>query len=439
MADTINQFGKGIALNCGFDLGAKTLLDSRCVVKDKEELEAIPDIQRANGLIVWVQDDKKLMVWDEPNSQWQQVMDSDLWDVINEMIDEHNSEFHTFVNNRNFYTFNQGFSEGSKYIEQNARYEVPYTIGGLKAGTDIRNMSLRDILMSVIMPFTPPTLILYKSDKIVARGVSSKLTLGVNSLIQLNGGYNYMSVVYVEGDINVSSDVSVLIDDNEVGTIPMDYIKNEKGGLSVDFTFPDDFRLNQKHTLGVKATCEEVTDTTKPWYGWSGHEVSHTKEFIIALSLHTLGVADFTAVYDDTSFIQAISDNDTSTIHSISDTKYPSKGATDTYLSNYSFKITKGTTNRYYFHSCCPVTKMSYVDSDGGTIVLYDREAGTSQCVIGKRKLVYDNYPAFNNLIVYDYVLPQITPTADIEVIVNFASYEEIEYDEESDEPEPEL
>ena len=60
----INQFGKGIALNCGFDLGAQQLLDSRSIVADRTELEAIPNIRRANGLLVWIQDKKKLVAWD---------------------------------------------------------------------------------------------------------------------------------------------------------------------------------------------------------------------------------------------------------------------------------------------------------------------------------------------------------------------------------------
>lgn len=55
-----------MALNCGSDLGAKSLLDSRSIEKDAAELYAIPDIRRANGLLVWIQDEKKLVAWDEP-------------------------------------------------------------------------------------------------------------------------------------------------------------------------------------------------------------------------------------------------------------------------------------------------------------------------------------------------------------------------------------
>ena len=73
MTETINQFGKNIALNCGFDLGAKSLLDSRSIVKNAAELDAIPDIRRANGLLVWIQDEKKLVAWDEPGQAWVEV------------------------------------------------------------------------------------------------------------------------------------------------------------------------------------------------------------------------------------------------------------------------------------------------------------------------------------------------------------------------------
>ncbi len=433
MADTINQFGKGIALNCGFDLGAKTLLDSRCVVKDEEELETIPDIQRANGLLVWVQDDKKLMAWDEPNGQWQQVIDSDVWDVINEMIDEHYSEFHHFENEKKQY-----HCGAAVYHDTNVRNETPYTIGGLKAGTDISSMSLRDIVMSVVMPFTPPTFILYLTTLQTTRLSCSYMNVSVPYLLQSisSGGNNEIFVAYSEGDINVSGDVTLMIDDDEVGTIPMDYIKNDQSsGLSFKYTFPSDFRLNKKHKIGVKAVCEEVTDTTKPYYGWSGHEVSRFEDWNIALSPYASGTDDITGVYKCSTFKQAIKDNNTSEIVNMEDDNYPLKGGNNTYFTNYTFKISKGTTNRYYLRSCCPVTKISYVDSERQTIVLYDREEGTSQCVIGRRKLS-NSYPAFNNLLVYDYVLPQITPTADISVSVSFASYEEIEYDE-SDAPLP--
>lgn len=67
---TINQFGSGVSMSCGFDLGAKTLMDSRCLVKDETELNAIPDIQRANGLLVWVQDETALYAWDAVSSSW---------------------------------------------------------------------------------------------------------------------------------------------------------------------------------------------------------------------------------------------------------------------------------------------------------------------------------------------------------------------------------
>ena len=67
---TINQFGLGVSMSCGFDLGAKTLMDSRCLVKDETELNAIPDIQRANGLLVWVQDETALYAWDAVSSSW---------------------------------------------------------------------------------------------------------------------------------------------------------------------------------------------------------------------------------------------------------------------------------------------------------------------------------------------------------------------------------
>ena len=76
MAGTINGFCKGTQMNAGFDLGAQLLLDSRCLAKDLEELNNMPAIRRANGLTVWVQDERRLYAWDEPAAQWTPVGDT---------------------------------------------------------------------------------------------------------------------------------------------------------------------------------------------------------------------------------------------------------------------------------------------------------------------------------------------------------------------------
>ena len=54
-----SYFGKGISLAAGFDLGAKTALDSRSVVKTIEERDAHADNNRAyEGMLVYVEADK---------------------------------------------------------------------------------------------------------------------------------------------------------------------------------------------------------------------------------------------------------------------------------------------------------------------------------------------------------------------------------------------
>ena len=75
MAET--RFGEGIALNCGFDLGAKQLLDNRSVVASKDALEAIPNYQRASGLLVWVEGEKRLYAWDEAGKAFVKVCGCD--------------------------------------------------------------------------------------------------------------------------------------------------------------------------------------------------------------------------------------------------------------------------------------------------------------------------------------------------------------------------
>ncbi len=144
MAETINQFGKNIAMNCGFDLGAKSLLDSRSIVKDAAELDAIPDIRRANGLLVWVQDEKKLMAWDEPGHAWVEVS-GDKFDSteIEKKIEELESKVSADI-------------DTDDYFLDDKDYKLTTTHGGLTAGTNIRGWKLKDILKKVLFPFQAP-------------------------------------------------------------------------------------------------------------------------------------------------------------------------------------------------------------------------------------------------------------------------------------------
>lgn len=73
MAETTSQFGKGTALNCGFDLGARSLLDSREIAGSGEELDSMPDIRKADGLKVRRKDTKELVVWDAETRSWRPV------------------------------------------------------------------------------------------------------------------------------------------------------------------------------------------------------------------------------------------------------------------------------------------------------------------------------------------------------------------------------
>lgn len=164
MAIPINQFGKNIALNCGFDLGAKSLLDSRSIVKDAAELDAIPDIRRANGLLVWVQDEKKLVAWDEPGQAWVEVS-GDKFDSteIEERLQNLDSEL---IN------LDESFRSYKDYIDDNwnerfyddKEYKLATAHGGLKAGVDVKGMKIIDILKKILFPFQAPKISLGRTD-----------------------------------------------------------------------------------------------------------------------------------------------------------------------------------------------------------------------------------------------------------------------------------
>ena len=164
MTETINQFGKNIALNCGFDLGAKSLLDSRSIVKDAAELDAIPDIRRANGLLVWIQDEKKLVAWDEPGQAWVEVS-GDKFDSteIEERLQNLDSEL---IN------LDESFRSYKDYIDDNwnerfyddKEYKLATAHGGLKAGMDVKGMKIIDILKKILFPFQAPKISLGRTD-----------------------------------------------------------------------------------------------------------------------------------------------------------------------------------------------------------------------------------------------------------------------------------
>lgn len=143
MAET--RFGDGIALNCGFDLGAKSLLDSRSIEKDAAELDAIPDIRRANGLLVWVQDEKKHVAWDEPGQAWVEVS-GDKFDST-----EIENRITEIENNMGNITVDDKFYDDKEYVLKTAH-------GGLKAGVDVKGMKIIDILKKILFPITLPTL-----------------------------------------------------------------------------------------------------------------------------------------------------------------------------------------------------------------------------------------------------------------------------------------
>lgn len=172
---TINQFGKGIALNCGFDLGAKSLMDSRCLVKDETELNAIPDIRRANGLLVWVQDTQKLMAWDEPNSKFVEVSSSfdssELEAKIQTEIDTLASDTEAALGKKadaqGLVATNTKISQIEQQISSldvndtfysDKDYILTSAHGGLKSGVNVKGMKIVDILKKVLFPATLPTL-----------------------------------------------------------------------------------------------------------------------------------------------------------------------------------------------------------------------------------------------------------------------------------------
>ena len=83
------HYGKGIPITSGFDLGAKSPLDSRMVVANFEELQLHVDGNRAyEGMLVYVNSEKKLYVYN--GSDWEELTtsvdaDSPIFDVVDNL------------------------------------------------------------------------------------------------------------------------------------------------------------------------------------------------------------------------------------------------------------------------------------------------------------------------------------------------------------------
>ncbi|MGN0029720.1 MAG: hypothetical protein ACI35Q_08360 [Marinilabiliaceae bacterium] len=63
-----NSFGKGIAMNCGFDVGSQELVDNRGRCDTLAERDALEDIKRAVGLQVFVRETDTVYVWN--GTEW---------------------------------------------------------------------------------------------------------------------------------------------------------------------------------------------------------------------------------------------------------------------------------------------------------------------------------------------------------------------------------
>ena len=218
----INQFGKGIALNCGFDLGAQQLLDSRSIVADRTELEAIPNIRRANGLLVWIQDEKKLVAWDEPNSAWVEVS-GDTSNIEQIASDLEALELRVNANGDTIYDLKTQISEievdDTFYSDKS--YALTSAHGGLASGTDVAGWKIKDILKNILFPLNVPKLNIFGTSDIYKLGDYSEVPT-----IEL--GVNY-------GDFDVNTPVSLLCNNSQITTlndaqktIPIAYVVEEE-------------------------------------------------------------------------------------------------------------------------------------------------------------------------------------------------------------------
>ena len=261
MTETINQFGKNIALNCGFDLGAKSLLDSRSIVKDAAELDAIPDIRRANGLLVWIQDEKKLVAWDEPGQAWVEVS-GDKFDSteIEAKIEENTTNITANTAEIADIKKQLGELDPTCTFDNTADHIIDGDHGGLVNGTNIRGWKLSKILDWILFPAQLPKLI--PSNEIFLKAAP------VFFVDNLNRNRIY-GISYKKGDIGiVGNKMMVTTKVNGVVNVRQEVELGDEGTMSLDISTLDGYdeaawRKAGRHEVTVSATCETVDDETE--------------------------------------------------------------------------------------------------------------------------------------------------------------------------------
>lgn len=260
----INQFGKGIALNCGFDLGAQQLLDSRSIVADRTELEAIPNIRRANGLLVWIQDEKKLVAWDEPNSAWVEVsggFNSEEYKMLVATVGKQGSDL-VMLKDTELYNTQEANARidaltskveslenatGDDTFYSDKSYSLTSAHGGLASGTDVAGWKIKDILKNILFPLNVPKLNIFGTSDIYKLGDYSNVPT-----IEL--GINY-------GDFDVNTPVSLLRNNSQITTL------NDAQKTSSIYEVVEEEKCVFKATTTPNISSDETDPAILAWVG----------------------------------------------------------------------------------------------------------------------------------------------------------------------------
>lgn len=229
----ISQFGTGIPISLGFDLGAKKLLDQRGLAANVAERDNISPDVRANGLQVWVEDVKKLYVWSETENTWIEIggqgatekaihyfATSELWESARETMSPtvgtmafvyeastlfiyNGEEWETVSNEQELERLLNkvtGLSDEIKFFKEDVNprlynleaalrdvectysSDVPTSvaIGGIKVGETFDNVPLKTIIDRLLHPSINPTL------SVVNNGDSGTIYVGYPAILEFS-------------------------------------------------------------------------------------------------------------------------------------------------------------------------------------------------------------------------------------------------------------
>lgn len=264
----------------------------------------MPDIRKANGLAVWIQDEQKMVVWDAPNEAWVEV-GAEAYDdaAIQAKVDEHiaaaaaayatKEEVNAAIQahstditsvRESISTRDEWFGDirdsiesvetritdldTEDYMPDDRDLITTAVHGGLPIGTNVKGWSVKRVLDWILFPASLPSL---------KAGGTQHVLVDPGLKASLEASFSFS-----EGrDISMTDNWTIDIGGS---TFPLKIgdIEGIKMGhpimLSSYVDIKDRFTQSETVSVTITAQCDTVDDTSSKAYGYSGKVLTATQK-----------------------------------------------------------------------------------------------------------------------------------------------------------------